>query len=121
VVTAVVTLFGLATAALVGRALSPIADLIAGVKRISAGDFTRRVAVKGGGEVALLAGEFNQMAESLRSRDEKLQALSAYNENVLESVRVGIVVADESGQVTGMNRAAEEIWGVSRGGVVGKP
>src|SRR3954471_3691899 len=94
VLTAIVTLFGLASAVLVGRALAPITDLIAGVKLLSTGDFSRRVAVQGGGEVALLAGEFNQMAEKLASRDERLRALSAYNENVLESVRVGILVAD---------------------------
>ena len=120
-ITALVTAFGLATAALVSRALAPIGDLIAGVKRISAGDFSRRVAVQGGGEVALLAGEFNQMAETLRSRDERLRALSAYNENVLESVRVGIFVADESGIVTGVNHAAEAIWGIARAEIVGKP
>lgn len=120
-ITALVTAFGLATAALVSRALAPIGDLIAGVKRISAGDFSRRVAVQGGGEVALLAGEFNQMAETLRSRDERLRALSAYNENVLESVRVGIFVADESGIVTGVNHAAEAILGIARAGIVGKP
>lgn len=118
--TAVATAFGIAAILLVGRALAPIKDLIAGAKRISAGDFSRRVATQGGGEVALLAGEFNQMAESLRSRDARLSALSAYNENVLESVRVGIVVADEAAAIRGMNRAAEEIWGVARADVVGR-
>lgn len=119
--TAAATLFGLVATAIVGRALAPIADLIAGVKRISTGDFSRRVTVGGGGEVALLAGEFNQMAESLRSRDDRLRRLSAYNENVVESVRVGILVVDASGTVTVMNRAAEEIWGVERAALVGKP
>lgn len=119
--TAAATLFGLVATAIVGRALAPIAELIGGVKRISTGDFSRRVTVRGGGEVALLAGEFNQMAESLRSRDDRLRRLSAYNENVVESVRVGILVVDASGTVTVMNRAAEEIWGVERAARVGKP
>ena len=73
VLAAIATGFGLAAMALVARALSPIRDLIAGVKRISAGDFSRRVAVGGSSEVALLAGEFNAMAASLLSRDERLK------------------------------------------------
>jgi two-component system NtrC family sensor kinase len=72
--TAVVTGFGLAATLLVGRALSPIGELIAGVQQLSSGDFSRRVDVRGEGEVALLAGEFNKMAERLASREERLKS-----------------------------------------------
>ncbi len=119
--TAIATAFGLVAIAIVGRALQPIGDLTAFVKRISAGEFGQRVTVATGDEIGILANEFNQMAASLRSRDERVSRLSAYNENVLESVRVGILVADGSGLVTGMNRAAEEIWGITRGELVGRP
>lgn len=120
--TLLATGFGIVAVAIVGRALAPVADLIAGARRISAGDFDRRIEIgPGASEIGTLAREFNGMAESLRSRDERLRRLSAYNENVLESVRVGILVADEHGAVTGMNHAAEEIWGLPRGGLVSKP
>ena len=120
--TAVTAAFGLVAIGLVGRALRPVGDLIGGVKRISAGEFDHRIQLRSGAaEIATLANEFNQMAQSLRSRDERLRRLSAYNENVLESVRVGILVADEAGTILGMNRAAEDIWGVTRAELGGKP
>lgn len=120
--TLLATGFGLVSIVIVGRALAPVADLIAGAQRISAGDFDRRIEVGSAGtEIAALATEFNRMAESLRSRDERLRLLAAFNENVLESVRVGILVADASGAITGVNHAAEEIWGLSRAELLGKP
>lgn len=120
--TVLATGFGLVAILIVGRALAPVGELIAGAQRISAGDFDRRIEAGGEGtEIATLATEFNRMAASLRSRDERLRLLAAFNENVLESVRVGILVADEQGAVTGMNRAAEEIWAMPRGDLVRKP
>lgn len=120
--TLLATGFGLVAIAIVGRALAPVAQLIEGAQRISAGDFDRRIEVGSEGtEIAALATEFNRMAESLRSRDERLRLLAAFNENVLESVRVGILVAESSGLITGVNHAAEEIWGIPRGELLGKP
>ena len=119
--TVLATGFGLVAILIVGRALSPVGELIAGAKRISAGDFDREIEIDSvGTEIAALAAEFNTMAASLRSRDERLRLLAAFNENVLESIRVGILVAGENGTISGMNRSAEEIWGVARSEVMGK-
>ncbi|MCL2544690.1 MAG: cell wall metabolism sensor histidine kinase WalK [Clostridia bacterium] len=43
----------------------PVAALTAGIKQMSKGDFTGRVRVSGGGEMARLAETFNQMSERL--------------------------------------------------------
>jgi two-component system NtrC family sensor kinase len=65
-----------AGAALVSqRLLAPIATLTAGVKAIGAGDLGRRVEVRAGDELGVLAREFNAMAGSLeRQRHELLRA-----------------------------------------------
>jgi signal transduction histidine kinase len=57
------------------RLLAPIRTLTEGVKAVAAGDLSRKVEVKGGDEIGLLAREFNAMAASLdRQRQELLRA-----------------------------------------------
>ena len=48
----------------------PVAELSAGIERMSAGDYQHRVHVKGTGEMAQLAAAFNQMSEKVHSLDE---------------------------------------------------
>ncbi len=48
----------------------PVAALTAGIKQMSKGDFTGRVRVSGGGEMARLAETFNQMSERLENLEQ---------------------------------------------------
>ena len=48
----------------------PVAELSAGIERMSKGDYEHRVHVKGRSELAQLAAAFNQMSEQVRSLDE---------------------------------------------------
>lgn len=54
------------------RVLAPIRRLTEGAVRIGRGDYATLVQVEGGDEVALLAREFNAMADSLREREAQL-------------------------------------------------
>lgn len=66
---------GLAAVLVSQRLLAPIRTLTEGVKAVAAGDLSRKVEVRAGDEIGLLAREFNAMAASLeRQRQELLRA-----------------------------------------------
>ena len=48
----------------------PVAELSAGIERMSEGDYSRRVHVPGKGEMAQLAAAFNQMSQQVHNLDE---------------------------------------------------
>jgi nitrogen fixation/metabolism regulation signal transduction histidine kinase len=110
--------FGLILAVL--YALAPIGRLTAEVQRLAAGDYSGRVDVRGGDEIAVLASEFNAMVRALQLRDrtlveraEQLNRLSRYLGSVLDSLEDGLLVV-ESGVVTLANPAAKRLWGVDQ-------
>ena len=69
----------------------PIARLQEGARRIAAGDLSTRIVVDGGHELALLAGDFNRMAEDLdraqRAVDDWSQTLEEKVEQRTEELR----------------------------------
>lgn len=70
-------LIALLLAAVVGILMTrsivrPVAALSVGAQQIASGNLSARVAVRGGGELALLATTFNQMAESLKHNQDEL-------------------------------------------------
>lgn len=102
-------------------ALRPIGRLTDQVQRLSAGDYTGRVEVRGADEIASLAAEFNTMVGAIRARDqalvvraEELNTLSRYLASVVDSLSEGLVVLEDDA-VTLTNPSAREGWGVDRG------
>ncbi len=66
---------GLGATVIAQRLLAPIRILTDGVKAVAAGDLSRKVDVRSGDELGLLAREFNAMAASLdRQRSDLLRA-----------------------------------------------
>jgi signal transduction histidine kinase len=66
---------GVGAALVSQRLLAPIRSLTEGVKAVASGDLRRKVEFRGSDELAVLAREFNAMAESLdRQRQELLRA-----------------------------------------------
>ena len=97
-------------------ALHPIGRLTKQIQRLSRGDYSGRVEVKGTDEVALLAEAFNQMVRAVEHRDatlveraEELNRLSTYLGSVLDSLEDSLLVV-EDGQVTLTNPAAKQQW-----------
>ena len=61
----------LVLAGLISRIVTrPVAELSAGIERISEGDYSRREHVPGKGEMAQLAAAFNQMSQQVHNLDE---------------------------------------------------
>lgn len=57
--------------------LRPVRALTQAAQKMSEGDLSQRVKVKGGGEISALGGNFNQMAHSLQEAEFRRTALTA--------------------------------------------
>lgn len=113
-------IFAVVSVAGIVVAVRPIGRLTQEVQRLAAGEAIGRVEVRGGGEVAVLAREFNHMGEALRERDERLteraeqlRRLSRYLASVLDSLQASLVVVEAS-EVTLANPAAQATFGAER-------
>lgn len=80
-----------------GRITHPLAEMSRAAKAFAAGDFTVRVPVRGGSEIAEFASVFNDMAESLENMDQTRNDFIANVSHDLRSPMTSI-----SGFVDGM-------------------
>ncbi|MCG3173345.1 MAG: Adaptive-response sensory-kinase SasA [Myxococcota bacterium] len=124
---------GLLLAGWVRSMLAPLLRLIASARRISRGEYNTRVStgMRPDDEVGQLAAEFDSMAAALREREQALglerakverhsaeleKAVNAlgelkrYNENIVNSIRLGIIASGPGLQITSFNPAAAELW-----------
>ena len=107
------------------RALRPLRILVTATKALQRGESAAVVddvtaVITGAGkddEVAVLARELVTLARALEEREgtlaqrsQELLRLSAFAENVIRSVRVGIVVVDEQGRIRTLNPAARSVF-----------
>ena len=53
-------------------------------------------------------------------RAQELERLKTYNENIVESIKVGVLVLDTDGRVRSLNRSLEKIQGISGAEAVGR-
>ncbi len=67
----------LLAAVFAGVIQQPIRNLTTAVNKMSEGDLTQRVNVRGKGELAILAETFNEMAQSLQDAELRRQAMTA--------------------------------------------
>ncbi|MFZ9888233.1 MAG: ATP-binding protein [Myxococcota bacterium] len=118
-----VVLFGVALAIGGGvlfslsRSLRPLRMLLDSARAIRRGSLNVEVETQGNDEVSELAREFNAMARSLQDRErvlsargEELLRLKAFSDDVIRSVRIGIVILDSAGTVKGLNPAARSVF-----------
>ena len=108
---------GVITLIMMLRALKPLRDLVDVAKAIGKGSLDARVRSPGDDEVGVLARELNAMAQALQDRESVLAArsqellrLTGFAENVIRSVRVGIIVVDQAGRVRTLNPAARSVF-----------
>jgi nitrogen fixation/metabolism regulation signal transduction histidine kinase len=103
---------------LANRIVEPLRQLTATTARMAGGDLDARVTVNSHDEVGLLAAEYNRMAERIRQLRNsdlgKLVVAQQTTEAAIDSLYDPVIVTDEDGRVTKLNRAAEEIFGIEK-------
>ncbi len=67
-----------------------------------------------------IALENARLYRSLEHRAAEYQSLKDFSENIIESINVGVVVADVDGRIVGWNRALENLTDQSRYETIGK-
>ncbi|HEX2576155.1 MAG TPA: histidine kinase dimerization/phospho-acceptor domain-containing protein, partial [Aquihabitans sp.] len=109
----------------IGRGL---VQLTHAAQRMQSGELDTRVDVRSGDELGVLGGAFTSMASSIRAKTDELRAVAAEEAAVrarLQAVIAGmgeaLLAVDGDGVVIEANRAAEELLGVGRDRVVGRP
>ena len=67
-----------------------------------------------------LADQLYQVDQSLREKEQGLNRLQAFHENIVRSISSGVFTADARGAVTSFNPAAQEVTGYTVGQVLGR-
>lgn len=67
-----------------------------------------------------VAIENAQLLQEQEQRAEELARLKEFNENIIESINVGVMVVNLHGRITNWNGAMEQIYGLSRDEAIGK-
>ncbi len=97
----------------------PVSALEDAARRLQRGE-TVQVAVETHDEIGRLAGSFNRMAAEITQREQELQATKTFMDAVVENLPAMVVVKDLKHRFVLLNRAGEELLGVSRAEFVGK-
>ena len=112
----------------------PIQSLAEGAERVADGDLSARVDVTATDEIGILVQAFNRMTGELEEGRRRLERAhgdleKAYRENeqrrtyietVLRNVGTGVVSMDMEGRINTFNRAAEVMFMVKPGDVLGR-
>ena len=68
-----------------------------------------------------LTEKLRRTGMELAEREEDLEDLEEWNENIIRSLSSGLVTVNQEGMITSFNRAAEEITGREASGIIGRP
>jgi len=123
VYTAIAAALGLAFAVIfawrfTAYVVDPIATLTENAKHIAEGDYDQYIDIKSKDEIGVLATEFNQMASRLRDVHKsdywRLLLERKKSDAVINSIFEPVIVTDAGGNVTKINRAAVQLFGLNR-------
>jgi len=100
--------------------------LLEGVTRVAKGQRNFRLKFKYHDEIGLLASHFNQMVATLEQNEagreqavRQLRAASLYARSLFEASLDSLVTISRSGKVTDVNKATEQLTGLSRDQLIG--
>jgi NtrC-family two-component system sensor histidine kinase KinB len=93
----------------------PVTELKEAALQVAQGNYDVQVPVRGSGELALLASQFNLMVEKLKQFHDmnigRIIAEKRKSEAIIRSVDDGILVVDDNFLITNLNPAAAKIFG----------
>jgi Amt family ammonium transporter len=116
-VLAVVALMSALMALVLARQIThPIRTLAGMSASVARGDFSKRVPIRGGGEMARLGRVFNQMLDALNATT----VSRVYVDQIVESMNDAVLVVDGQGVIENVNRAASALLSRSIPELVGK-
>lgn len=106
------------------RIVRPVRELTAATAKLAGGNLDTKAEIRSRDELGVLAVEFNRMAERIRQlrRSDlgKLVIAQQTTEAALDSLFEPMLVTDDEGKVTKLNRAAEALFG-QEDQVIGQP
>ncbi len=112
----------------------PIQELALATNRIAEGDLDVRIAVASDDEIGTLVEAFNMMTADLRQGQKEIRQANLelqasnleleqrrrYMEIVLKNVTAGVISVDKQGNLTTINKSAENLLKIKTGKVLGK-
>lgn len=105
----------------VGRIVTaPILSFVKVLKNVGDGDFSQEIEISSGDEVGYLAGSFNEMLASLRTKTTELTESEMSQRAIVNSMMDGLTTIDEKGRIESFNTACTTIFGYSAEEVIGQ-
>jgi two-component system nitrogen regulation sensor histidine kinase NtrY len=98
----------------------PIQKLAEGTHEVAHGNWDYKIESGADDEIGTLVDSFNQMTRDLKRSNVELEQRKRFVETLLANIAAGVIAVDPSGKITTWNKAAEEIFGVTAAGVLGK-
>lgn len=99
---------------------TPVVTLRETARRISSGDMDARSRIGGSGEFAELSESLDEMADNLQTFIEDIQQKKSEVENILSSIRDGIVVVDPDGKIILHNDGVFSVFMLRKEELIGK-
>ncbi len=98
----------------------PIQRLAEGTHEVAHGNWDYQIEASGDDEIGTLVDSFNQMTRDLKQINLEVERRGRYMETLLANITAGVISVDPTGDVTTINKTAEQILGVNREQVLGK-
>ncbi len=98
----------------------PIQQLAAGTHEVAHGNWDYQIEAAGDDEIGTLVDSFNQMTRDLKQINLELARRGRYTETLLGNIAAGVISVDQAGNITTMNKAAEQMLGVKADQALGK-
>ncbi|TAK02848.1 PAS domain-containing protein [bacterium] len=98
----------------------PIQRLAEGTHEVAHGNWDYQIEASGDDEIGTLVDSFNQMTRDLKQINMEVERRGRYMETLLANITAGVISVDPTGNVTTINKTAEQMLEVKTEQVLGK-